>query len=97
MLSIYVGEDEISHGWESVWLMEHVIDESVNLHVVSNVSGTVRNQHVTVRVFDDFEIARKRLGHCLEIPARWKDYCQENTEGLPLGIVLKSTSEGSFT
>ena len=80
-----------------MWLVQNVVYKRVNLHVVSNVSGTVRNQHVTVRVFDDFEIARKRLGHCLEIPARWKDYCQENTEVLPLGIVLKSTSEGSFT
>ena len=54
---------------ESVGLVQDVVDDRVDLHVVGNVAGTVRNQHVAVGVFDDLVVAWKRLREDLEIPA----------------------------
>lgn len=69
MLSIYMPDDVRGYVRESVGLVQDVVDDRVDLHVVGNVAGTVRNQHVTVRVFDDLVVARKRLREDLEIPA----------------------------
>lgn len=69
MLSIYMPGDAWGYVRESVGLVQDVVDDRVDLHVVGNVAGAVRNQHVTVRVFDDLVVARKRLGEDLEVPA----------------------------
>ena len=69
MLSIYMPDDVRGYVRESVGLVQDVVDDRVDLHVVSNVAGTVRNQHVAVRVLDDLVVARKRLREDLEIPA----------------------------
>lgn len=53
--------DADGYVWKSVGLVQDVVDDRVDLHVVSNVAGTVRNQHVTVRVLDDLVVARERL------------------------------------
>lgn len=59
--------------WKAVRLVQDVVDDRVDLHVVGDVARAVGNQHVTVRVFDDLAVARKRLRHGLEVPAGIKD------------------------
>ena len=58
-------------------LVQNVIDDIVNLHVVSNVSGTVRNQHVTVGILDRRGMIGKGLLAKVETPARRKHYMKE--------------------
>ena len=53
--------DADGYVWKSVGLVQDVVDDRVDLHVVSNVAGTVRNQHVAVRVLDNLVVARERL------------------------------------
>ena len=53
--------DADGYVWKSVGLVQDVVDDRVDLHVVSNVAGTVRNQHVAVRVLDDLVVTRERL------------------------------------
>ena len=97
MLSIYVAEDEISHAWESVWLMEHVIDESVNLHVVSDVASTVGDQHVAVGVFDGVRKVRKCFLHHLKSPSSRKHYREGGPKRLLVGMTDRSTLEAFCT
>ena len=96
-MSIYVGRSEISHAWESVWLVEHVIDESVNLHVVSDVASTVGDQHVAVGVFDGVRKVRECFLHHLKSPSSRKHYTEGVPKRLLVGMTDRSTLEAFCT
>ena len=53
-------------------LVENVVDDIVNLHVVSNVTGAVRNQHVAVGILDRRRMVGKGLLAEMESPSRNK-------------------------
>lgn len=64
-------------------LVENVVDDIVNLHVVSNVTGAVRNQHVAVGILDRCGMVGKGLLAEMESPARREHYVKEEKQAHP--------------
>ena len=64
-------------------LVENVVYDVVNLHVVSNVTCAVGNQHVAVGILDRRGMVRKRLATEVEAPARRKHYVRERKRTHP--------------
>ena len=64
-------------------LVENVIDDIVNLHVVSNVTGAVGNQHVAVGILDRRGVVRKGLLAEVESPAGREHYVKKEKRAHP--------------
>ena len=64
-------------------LVENVVDDIVNLQVVSNVTGAVRNQHVAVGILDRRRMVGKGLLAEMESPSRREHYVKEEKQVHP--------------